>query len=293
MTDSTRPLKLGDATERFSKGLRRETDTTSAAGSPDEVDFRDDRTVTPTKPFPIIESLGDPSSIVGEALRLLGAKVQDLGKRRRMGCLALTSALPGEGKSTIALGLASALARDRGRRVLLVEADFRRPSITPTLGLPRAPGLSEWLNGEINYVPLRVVEPGGFFLLVSGEAKLERPEVLGSRRMDSLLRKARESFGFVLLDLAPVLPVADTVLVEQLIDGYLMVVRSRQTPLAAVRDALAKIEPEKVIGLVLNDHHEYRDSYRAYAYQRYGMGHGSGSSPEAGGGRSRGRKLRR
>jgi non-specific protein-tyrosine kinase len=188
--------------------------------------------------------------------------------------------------------LASVLARDRGRRVLLVEADFRRPSITPTLGLPRAPGLSEWLNGDLDYVPVRVVEPGAFFLLVAGQAKLERPEVLGSARMDALLRKARESFGFVLLDLAPVLPVADTVLVEQLIDGYLMVARSRQTPRAAVRDALEKIDYRKVIGLVLNDHHEYQDSYRAYAYQRYGMGHGSHSSHLPGARRSTGRQER-
>jgi receptor protein-tyrosine kinase len=269
MTDETaRLVEVDGARDPES---RRGEAVASEACSPGEVGFCDDGIVIPTRISPIIESLRDTSSIVGEALRLLGARMMDLRRQREMRCLALTSALPGEGKSTISVGLASAMAREPGRRTLLIEADLRRSSLTATLGLPPAPGLSEWLNRDLDYVPVRVVQPGGFFLLVAGQTGLDRPEVLGSPRMEALLRAARGLFDFVLLDVAPLLPVADTILVQDLVDGFLLVVRSRLTPRDAVQDALARLQPHRVMGIVLNDHREYRDSYTTYAYHRYGM----------------------
>ncbi len=218
----------------------------------------------------MIESLGSASSVGGEALRLLAASVIDLRRESGVRCLGLTSALPGEGKSTLSVGLAGALAREPRRRTLLIEADLRRPSLTPALGLPPAPGLGEWLDGDLDYVPLRRLQPGGFHLLVSGRPGLD-PEILGSQRMDALVQAARGVFDYVLLDASPVLPVADTTLLQRLIDGFLVVVRSRQTPREAVRDALARLRPDKVVGVVMNDHREYLGSYRAYGYRRYGM----------------------
>ena len=253
-----------------------------SASAPAVVGFCDEGTVAPAKLVPVIQSLADAHSFVGEELRFLGAKVQDLRRQRRLGCLALSSALPGDGKSTVALGLASALAREPGRRVLLIEADFRRPAITPALGLPPAPGLCEWLNGALDYVPVRRVEPGSFFLLVAGQAAVERPEALGSPRMQALLRAARGLFDFVLLDAMPLLPVADAVLIQDMVDGFLIVVRSRQTPREALQEALARLRPDRVVGVVLNDHEAHQDSYRARAYHRYGMVYGA--RPPADGG---------
>jgi protein-tyrosine kinase len=235
------------------------------------VDFSDEGTVTPAKVSPIIESLRRPDSVVGEALRLLGARVQKIREDRKMDCFGVTSALPGDGKSAISLGLASALAREAGQRILLVEADLRRPSITQTLGLPPSAGLSEWLKGELEYVPLRVVEPEGFFLVVAGESGLDRPELLGSPRMDALLRASRSLFDVVLLDTVPIMAVTDTVFIQEHIDGFLIVVRSRQTPREAIQDSLGRLRADKILGIVLNDQDESRDSYKAYAYGRYGM----------------------
>jgi Mrp family chromosome partitioning ATPase len=238
---------------------------------PAYVDFSDEGTVIPAKVSPIIESLGNPDSVVGEALRLLGARVQELRRARKVNCVAVTSPLPGEGKSALTLGLAGALAREDDQRVLLVEADLRRPSLVSTLGLPPGPGLSEWLGSENAYVPISVVEPGGFYLLTAGQSGLERPELLGSLRMDTLLRAARRLFGFVLLDAVPIMSVTDTVLIQDLIDGFLLVIRSRQTPREAVHDALGRLRADKILGVVLNDHDEYGGSYHAHAYGRYGM----------------------
>jgi len=235
------------------------------------IDFAEERLVTAAKVAPMLESLREWDSVVGEALRLLGSRVQDLRRDRKISCLAVTSALPRDGKSSVALGLAGALAREEGQRVLLVEADLRRPSLTRTLDLPPAPGLSEWLKGDLENVPLRVLQPGGFSLLTAGETGLERPELLKSPRMDALLRTARNLFNFVILDVVPVLPVTDTLLIQDLVDGFLVVARSRRTLRAAIHEALSQLRPDKIVGVVLNDQHEYRDTYRAYAYDRYGM----------------------
>jgi succinoglycan biosynthesis transport protein ExoP len=242
---------------------------------PGEAPLRDAGTVTAGTVVPIIESLVDPSSIVGEELRFFAANLLELCRRRNVTCLALTSALPGEGKSTLSAGLASALSREPRRRVLLVEGDLRRPSLTKTLGLPPAHGLSEWLNGALDEIPVRHVEPGGFFLVGAGQADLKRPELLGSPRMDAVLKVARRLFDLVLVDAVPVLPVADTVLMQDLVDGFQLVVRSRRTPRDAIHETLAKLRPDRVLAVVFNGHREYSSSYKHYGYRRYGMALGS------------------
>ncbi len=242
--------------------------------------FKEEGTVRPTRVVPIIESLKDPRSMVGEEFRLLRAKLQEEQQRRQRPIerLAVVSALPGEGKSTISLGLSAALARDAGRRVLLIEADMRRPSISRSLGLPPCRGLTDFLNGERERVPLRRLDPGGFSLLSAGTTELERPEEIGSARMEALLRAAGKRFDIVVIDATPILPVADVILLQELVDALLMVVRSRVTPRDAIQEALGRIRSDKVIGVVLNDHREYKDSYMTYAYHDYGMGQRSGSS---------------
>jgi receptor protein-tyrosine kinase len=89
--------------------------------------------------------------------------------------------------------------------------------------------------------------------------------------MDAVLKAARRQFDLVLLDAVPVLPVADTVLMQDLVDGFQLVVRSRRTPRDAVHDTLAKLRPDRIIGVVFNGHQEYRGSHRYYGYRRYGM----------------------
>jgi len=242
-----------------------------ASATPRQVSFLEIGSVAPAKVSPLIDSLKDAHSVAGEELRLLRAKVRKAAEGGGRRCIGITSALPGEGKSTLSAGLAAALARDAGRRVLLVEADLRRPTIAATLGLAPASGLGEFLRGGLDEVPVRLVQPGGFHLVVAGRMPLEEPEALGSPLMDGLLRSARRDFDVVLLDVAPILPVADTILMQDLIDGFLLVVRSRQTPRDAILEALSRLREDKIMGLVLNDHREYSRSYTSYAYERYGM----------------------
>jgi capsular exopolysaccharide synthesis family protein len=241
--------------------------------SPPVVSFLDAGSVTKSRPCAIVDSLRDARSVVGEELRLLRSRLRLGGKPGTARCLAVTSALPDEGKSTLALGVAAAFAREVGRRVLLLEADVRKPTVSLTLGLPPADGLCEWLNGGLDKVPVRRIKPLGFSVLVAGQTPLERPESLGSPLMDALLRAARSAFDDVIVDVPPLLPVADTVLMQDLIDGFLFIVRSRATPREILVAALERLGPEKIVGVVLNDHREYGHAYSSYVYGRYGMAH--------------------
>jgi capsular exopolysaccharide synthesis family protein len=234
--------------------------------------------VTSSRPCPIVDSLSDSQSVVAEELRLLRSRLRTAGKAGGARCLALTSALPDEGKSTVALGLAAASAREAGRRVLLVEADVRKPTVSLNLGLSPAPGLCEWLNGRLEQVPIRRIEPAGFSVLVAGRERLERPESLGSPQMGALLQAARSAFDDVIVDVPPLLLVADTILMQDLLDAFILVVRSRATPREILVSALERLHADKVVGVILNDHQEYRNSYSSYAYGRYGMSYGPSHS---------------
>lgn len=269
------------------------TENVGGSGEParpsshDDVVFSDEGVVALTRQLPVLEALASRVAPAGEELRLLRARVQDLCRRRDARCVALTSAGPEEGKSTVALGLVAAMAQDRTRRILLIEADLRRPSVSSMLGLPPAMGLGDWLAGRIDRLPVQRVNPGGFYLLVAGETPLEQPELLGSARMEACLRAARSSFDFTLLDAMPLLPAADAVLIQDLVDGFLCVVRARATPRAALLAAVDRIHPDRLLGTILNDHTELRtDSYlrqarRAHAAQ--GVRAQRGGHPQDGG----------
>jgi Mrp family chromosome partitioning ATPase len=213
---------------------------------------------------------------VAEEFRMLAARVRVLDSERALRCFGIVSAVGGEGKSTVALGLANALAREAGGRVLLVEADLRRSTLDTYLDLPAVSGLSEWLGGNPAPLRLRRVLPTGFFLLSAGRSlKRSGPEghyadLLGSLRMRVLIDCMRRNFDFCLLDCPPLVPVADSFVLQEMLDGFLFVVRERRAPAEAVVRSLDRLKPEKVRGVIFNDHSELLPRYSKYAYTYYG-----------------------
>jgi capsular exopolysaccharide synthesis family protein len=221
---------------------------------------------------PLVAAALGGDTLVTEQFRLLRARVRGIAEARPFRCFGIGSAASGEGKTSVAISLAAALGQEPGRRVLLLEADLRKPSVDHYLGVPRVPGLVEWLEGKGTSVPVRRVVPGGFFVLSAGVAPLQNPEVLGSARMVSLLEAARQSYDMVVVDCPPFLPVADAVVLQDLLDGLLVVVRARHTPRETVLKGLSMLKPDRVQGLVFNDHHEIltRSYSYGYGYGRYG-----------------------
>jgi len=205
---------------------------------------------------------------LAEEFRFLAAKVAGLAANR-FTTIGVVSAGPGEGKTTVALGLAAALARADPNRVLLLEADLRQPAVERYLGLPRSVGVSEWLSGRATAASVRVVSPPGFAVISAGREKLARPELLGSDRMGSLIGACQLSFGFIVVDCPPLSPVADAVALQDLLDGFLLVVRARHTPREEVQRAVSRLKENRIHGIVLNDAPEilptgYGSRYRPY-----------------------------
>jgi capsular exopolysaccharide synthesis family protein len=197
-----------------------------------------------------------PSSPFFEQFRVLRAKVKAIGNERPFQCVGIMGATAGEGKTTVAVGLALALSEDH-RRVLLIEAELRDPVLAPALGLVPNGGLSNWLRAEgARPVPIRRLEPSGLRVLAGGSRVSAPADLLGGDRMVKLLEFARRSFDYVIIDCPPLVPVADTLGLQQLLDGALLVVRARHAFQDTILRAHAHLKPNLVAGVVFNDQRE-------------------------------------
>ncbi|MFF2483244.1 CpsD/CapB family tyrosine-protein kinase [Paenibacillus sp. NPDC058071] len=209
----------------------------------------------------------NPMSPISEAYRTLRTNLQYAGADRELQVLMVTSASPKEGKSTTILNLAAAYAQSE-RKVILVDADLRKPTAHYTFGLSNRSGLSHLLSGQTQLDGL--VQPSGIpglDVLTAGPLPPNPSELLGSARMDSLLGKLREQYDIVLIDTPPVLAVSDAQVAAAGCDGVLLVVNARtgkrQYALKA-RNALEFVKA-KVVGVVLNEMPQ-RDAGPYYEY---------------------------
>ena len=208
-----------------------------------------------------------------ESFRRLRSSVQFLGSSRNASTYIITSARPGEGKSTISVNLSVALAQS-GTRVCLVNADLRRPTIEPMLGLQNSQGLSSWLeDNSITDIMVTVESVPNLVVVPAGPPPQSPGELLATGEFDSLLESLSEQFEVIIVDAPPILSAADASIISAVADGTLVVVDGRSTD----TDALLRVRSElertggKILGAVLN-----RDSTRngprlgrdRYAYER-------------------------
>ena len=198
---------------------------------------------------------------VAEQIRLLHTRLQKLREKRPLKTVMITSALPQEGKSFVALNLAEIMAQYRGDRVLLLEADLRWPYFCTRLGLDPAAGLVEYCRGGARLAKFVYrVRGAELYLLPAGDLIGRPMDVLASSGMAEALEEAGEVFDWVLVDSAPLVPVADSALLARLCDGLLLVLRRNRALKAATQEALERIDPAKLLGLVLNDFPGLRSS---------------------------------
>jgi capsular exopolysaccharide synthesis family protein len=193
------------------------------------------------------------SSARTEALREIRTQVQCAAAARSVKTLAVTSAVPGEGRSATACGLALLFA-EAGQRVLIVDAELRHPRLATFLGREDAAGLSTVLDGT---APLeQVLQPwgAGLWLLASGRTPPNPSELLSSPRMTDLVDEVRRRFDVVIFDCPPLLPVTDAAVVAARTDGTLLVVRARRTTSDQVTDAVRALNAVNatLLGCVLN-----------------------------------------
>jgi len=184
--------------------------------------------------------------------------------------ITITSALGGEGKTTLASHLATSLAR-AGRRTLLIDGDLRRPALHQVFGIEQpAPGLSEYLRGEADLPTIvRQTRLPGLDLLCVGQADRIAIQELAKERLPALLQRLRNEYDFIVIDSAPVLPVADTLLISQYTDGVLFSLLNDVSQSRRVQAAKEKLHMLgiRVLGAVLCGANGKASDYYYYDYQ--------------------------
>jgi len=228
-------------------------------------------------------SLVAPAAFEAEQYRALRHTVEQLNKTRDLRIVAVSSPGVGDGKSITAINLAGALAQAPDARVLLVDADLRRPSVASLLGLGGSDG-----PGLVNAIldPTVTLErvarprpPFNLSVIPAGQAPPSPYEVLKSPRLGELLAEARRRYDYIVVDAPPLCPVQDCRVIAHWVDGFLLVVAAHHTPRRLVEEALNVVERGKMLGLIFNRDDQPPSSFYGY-YGYYGRGaDANGASP--------------
>ncbi len=187
--------------------------------------------------------------------------------------IAVTSALPREGKSLIALNLALAFASDRKSETVLVDADLRRPAVERWLTRKPGVGLSEVLAEKATLDHALVhVKDSFLHVLAAGRPPRDPVELLASDRLSELVGKLKDRYQRVIMDTPPIVPFTDADVVGRTADGILIVVREGQTPRTLCEQAVSAVTSTRILGAVLNDavsNLADRDRYYGRYYDHY------------------------
>jgi capsular exopolysaccharide synthesis family protein len=210
-----------------------------------------------------------PQSLAAEQYRSLRTRIGRVENGRAIRALIVTSPGKGDGKSLTAANLALAMAEEFSQRVLLIDADLRRPSVHHLFDVPESPGLTDVLVGAATLDDALVtLADHHLTVLPSGLPPTHPAELLGSAAMRRTIDTLRTRFDRLILDMPPVAPLADVHIAAAMADGILMIVRAGMTQKPAIERALAGLDMTKVLGLVLNEvgaEATYQD-YAGYKY---------------------------
>lgn len=205
------------------------------------------------------------------------------------GCkkIIITSAIPGEGKTTTCLNLAIAFAQT-GSCVLVIDGDLRKPRIYRHLGLEKDNGLSDLLCGMLDLKDaIKKCEKHGIDCITSGQIPPNPVELMASSKMGETMEKLSEMYDYIFIDTAPVTVVTDATAIVNYVDGVVVVARQNYTIHESLQRAIAnlKFADVKILGYILNDvtaGSQRYGAYRRYGYGRYGYGYGYGYSYDYG-----------
>jgi capsular exopolysaccharide synthesis family protein len=214
--------------------------------------------------------LTDPRSAGADRLRFLRMRLRELRELAKLQSVVITSPVPADGKSTIAMSLATALAEGGKQTVLLIEADLHHPSVANSLGLESRLGLAECLEDGLEPMAhIRKVEPLGWYLLQAGTPQGNPTELLHSGVFAEVMRGVSPHFDWILIDTPPVLPLTDAFSLSRQVDATLLVARAGRTSREAIDEAVKLIGRQHVLGIVLNGSENLTRVYSQY-YGHYG-----------------------
>lgn len=223
--------------------------------------------------FPITECFGQESPVATEYRRLF-QNLRKAADQNELKSILVTSAITGEGKSTIS-SLLSITAARKGNRTLLIDCDIRRPSIHTLFQFERHGGLTEIiLKGEPSKNVVKKTSIENLDVITAGLATPHPSELFNTQAIHDLISELKFYYDFVILDSPPVIPVSDPMLLAQSVDGVLLVVKAGSTARQVARRAVDIMTTNRanVLGVVLNNARNSLPYYYDYSHYRYDYG---------------------
>jgi succinoglycan biosynthesis transport protein ExoP len=217
-------------------------------------------------------SLTNPGSFAAEQYQSLRMKIERLRQTQDLRVIAVTSPGASDGKTVTAINLAGALARGAASRVLLIDADLRRPEVAKQLRLEDdSVGLADLLGDRALAIGqvARPIEPFNMDAIPAGIVTTPIHDMFRSDRLPQLLNEARERYDYVIIDTPPIVPVVDSALLARVVDGVLVVVSANKTPRRLLEEALNQLDSAKVLGIVFNNDERPLYGYYDTRYRRY------------------------
>jgi capsular exopolysaccharide synthesis family protein len=208
----------------------------------------------------------NPKSPISEQYRTIRTNIQFASVDNEIQSLIVTSSGPGEGKSTTAANLAVVYAQ-AGKKVLLIDADLRKPTVHYTFRLDNLTGLSNVLVGEKTIEEAaNCTDIENLDVISCGPIPPNPSELLASKKMEQFIKDATGDYDLVIFDTPPVLAVTDAQILANMVDGSILVVRSKKTELESATKAKDILEPAKakLLGTVLNDREKQGSNYYYY-----------------------------
>jgi capsular exopolysaccharide synthesis family protein len=205
--------------------------------------------------YPIVSLEKD--SAASEQYKMLREQIKRLRNDSGIETFSITSPIKRDGKTTVAVNLAAALALDYEERVLLIDGDLRAPGVHRYFNAPLSPGLSDYLTSPSNVSVTSLIRKtfvAGLQILPAGKTSHLSSELLAKDEMKRLMAKVRSEFPGhkIIIDSPPILSTPDPIVIARLVDGVLLVIRAEKTPREYLTKALQALNSRKLMGIVLN-----------------------------------------
>ncbi|WP_077706072.1 CpsD/CapB family tyrosine-protein kinase [Virgibacillus dokdonensis] len=208
----------------------------------------------------------NPKSPISEQYRTIRTNIDFASVDDEIRSLLVTSSGPAEGKSMTIANLAVVYAQ-QGKKVLLVDADLRKPTVHYTFRIDNLRGLSNLLVGENSLEQVvQQTDVDNLDVMSCGPIPPNPSELLASKKMENLLEELKKNYDMVIFDMPPVLAVTDAQIMANIVDGSILVVRSKHTEIEGAQKAIEALKPAKakLLGAVLNDREKKQSNYYYY-----------------------------
>lgn len=215
---------------------------------------------------------GSPNPVLTEQYRQLAATLHHTQMAQQIKVVMVASAIASEGKTLTATNLALTLSESYRRRVLLIDADLRRPSLHDVFQVPNISGLNEGLQSPTERKLSLMQITNTLTLLPAGRPNPDPMSSLTSPRMRQILAEAAACFEWVIVDTPPVAILADANLLSSMVDTSILVVRAGHTPLNLVEKTIDALGRDRILGVVLNAAEQKQIHSDYYSYRSYGSG---------------------